>query len=66
MLMGVSAEQQELRESVRRFLADQAPLPRSRCTGPATESTTASSATLAGCTAGAGGCSSGSGAGGGS
>jgi alkylation response protein AidB-like acyl-CoA dehydrogenase len=30
MLMGVSAEQQELRESVRRFLADRAPLPRVR------------------------------------
>jgi alkylation response protein AidB-like acyl-CoA dehydrogenase len=30
MLMGVSAEQQQLRESVRRFLADRAPLPRVR------------------------------------
>ena len=30
MLMGVSAEQQELRDSVRRLLADRAPLPRVR------------------------------------
>jgi alkylation response protein AidB-like acyl-CoA dehydrogenase len=30
MIMGVSAEQQELRESVRRFLNDRAPLPRVR------------------------------------
>jgi alkylation response protein AidB-like acyl-CoA dehydrogenase len=30
MMMGVSAEQQELREAVRRFLTDRAPLPRVR------------------------------------
>src|SRR5258708_24494924 len=30
MLMGVSAEQQELREAVRRFLSERAPLPRVR------------------------------------
>ena len=30
MILGVSAEQEELRASVRRFLADRAPLPRVR------------------------------------
>src|SRR5260370_2401928 len=30
MMMGVTAEQQELREAVRRFLTDRAPLPRVR------------------------------------